>query len=105
LSNFASTVLTSDVNSEKTDAFTVEITEEILSQPFDNLQPPERPRRPLRGLVPPGGTVRGSALRVTNVSQNLRAENNSLKKVKNGRFFHFEATADLFLTEFTFSTT
>jgi hypothetical protein len=48
------------------------------------------------------------ALRVMNVSQNLQAENNSSKKVKNWWFFHFEATADCFariniLTFFTYS--
>jgi hypothetical protein len=31
-----------------------------------------------------------------NISQNVRAENNSSKKVKNGRFFHFDATAGFF---------
>jgi hypothetical protein len=46
----------------------------------------------------------GPALRVMNVSQNLRAENNSSKKVKMDDFFYFEATAVFFLAELTFFT-
>jgi hypothetical protein len=51
-----------------------------------------------RRSIPAPGDLQpqGRALRVMNVSQNLRAENYLSKKVKKGRFFHFEATAIFF---------